>query len=67
MLRINPMIDNTANGANTAMMMNAGVYDVCVIFGINQFITMTETAPILPANPAKVPTDGPRNKSLEIV
>ena len=57
----------THNGANTAKMINAGVYDSVVIFGINQFIIITETAPILPPKPAKVPTDFLFNKSLGMV
>ena len=47
--------------------MKAGVYEIVVIWGINQFIIITETAPTLPANPAKVPTEGPLNKSLDSV
>lgn len=57
----------TANGANTARIIKAGVYDSVVIIGINQFIIITETAPILPPNPASVPTDFPLKRSLGIV
>ena len=55
------------NGANAAMIMNAGVYETFVICGINQLTIITPIAPIVPAKPARVPTDGPLNKSLESV
>ena len=61
------MIDKIASGAKTAIIIKAGVYDVCVIFGISQFIIITENAATLPARPANVPTDGPLNKSLDMV
>lgn len=60
-------MDNRHKGANTANIKKAGVQDSTVMIGINQFIMITETAPILPPKPAKVPTDFPLNKSLGIV
>ena len=60
-------MDSTASGANTASIINAGVYDSVVMIGMSQFIIITDTAPILPHNPASVPTDFPLNKSLGMV
>jgi hypothetical protein len=59
--------DSTDNGARIAKIINAGVYESTVIIGINQFIIITETAPILPPKPARVPTDLSLSKSLGIV
>ena len=56
-----------AKGAKTAIMINAGVYETFVIWGINQFTMITDMAATVPARPAKVPTEGPFNKSLESV
>ena len=59
---------NTARTTDTVMAINAGVYDPpAVILPINQFIIIGEKAATVPANPAKVPTEGPLNKSLERV
>ena len=60
-------MESTANGANTAITINAGVYDTCAIIGIKEFIIITDTAATVPARPASVPTDGPLNKSLDMV
>ena len=49
------------------MAINAGVYDAVVIRPINQFIIIVDTAAIVPAKPANVPTEGPLNKSLDMV
>ena len=64
---MNRYIESIASGASTAIMIKAGVYDSVVMIGINQFIIITETAAILPAKPAKVPTEGPLKRSLDNV
>ena len=59
---------NTDKTTDTVMAIKAGVYDPpAVIFPINQFMIIGESAAMVPANPARVPTEGPLNKSLERV
>ena len=61
-------IARTAKTTEAVIAKNAGVYDpASVILPINQFIIIGENAATVPANPAKVPTDGPLNKSLDKV
>ena len=61
-------IANTAITTDAVMVIKAGIYDPhSVILPINQFIIITEKAATVPANPAKVPTDGPLNRSLDNV
>lgn len=60
-------MDNTAIGAKTAITTKAGVYETSAINGIKVFMIITENAATVPAKPANVPTDGPLNKSLDIV
>lgn len=60
-------MDKTPKITDTVMAINAGVYDSVVILPMNQFIIIGDTAAIVPAKPAKVPTEGPLNRSLEMV
>ena len=61
-------IDMTANTTDSVIAINAGVYDPpSVIFPINQFIMIGEIAATVPASPARVPTEGPLNRSLDRV
>ena len=65
---INRKTTMTAMTTERVIAIKAGVYDPpAVILPINQFMIIGEKAATVPAKPAKVPTEGPLNRSLDKV